>query len=348
MLRPATASTRKSPSQSAPQEKPPRLLVTAGPNDLRYVNWTKPILVASLLANIAFITAFSVRGRTISSENNTHALQTAPPAASSAPADEATLVARVWERATNGDIHGLVERLRSAGFPANATRAIITALVEERFLARRMALIAQTEAPPFWQPHSASPIDEKMLAALGDLTREQNDLVRRLLGTDPASSSPLMRAHLRRQFGNLPDEKFDQIQHLTSDYINIGLRIRADEGDPRRPAARDQLALLEKEKRADLEKILSPQELEEHDLRSSKTSLYLRNQFAAFKPSEAEYRALFRAIRAAEETLGSIVENASQPNDRRRVQAAVLERAKTLLTPERYAEFTRTTDFDPP
>ncbi len=60
------------------------------------------------------------------------------------------------------------------------------------------------------------------------------------------------------------------------------------------PAAdREKLALLNRERRADLERVLTPEELFEYDLRQGPTAMRLRSQLAAFQPTEEEYRAIF-------------------------------------------------------
>jgi hypothetical protein len=57
-------------------------------------------------------------------------------------------------------------------------------------------------------------------------------------------------------------------------------------------------ALLAKEKRADIERLLTPDELLDYDLRNSPASHRLRGKLAAFEPTEAEFRALYPAFKA--------------------------------------------------
>ncbi len=88
--------------------------------------------------------------------------------------------------------------------------------------------------------------------------------------------------------------------------------------------------------------MLTPQELENYELRRSSTASLLHSQLGTFKPTEEEFRAIFHATRAAENQFGSISPGGG--TQIQQIRTAVLDQAKILLTPERFADLKQATD----
>lgn len=244
----------------------------------------------------------------------------------------------------SGDLTTLASRLRAAGYSPNLIRAVVTAVVEEQFSARRKAALLAQADQPYWRDRPLGIMDPKTMVALAELRAEQTKLLRALLPAEIPAVDEVTLASLRLRFGPLTAEHYEQVQAVVSDYSVLKLKVRAEAKDAIfRPEDRDQLALLEREERADLAKILSPAETEAYELRSSATADVLRSSLSAFKPTEAEFRALFKITRDAEEKFGSFKDS----GNRRQVGGVVLARAKTLLSPERFKQFRDTTPFGP-
>lgn len=268
------------------------------------------------------------------------------------PAAEAAIVtqaevaqlAKTWARLQSGDVKTLVERLRAAGFSETMIRSIVAAQVNERFSARRKALLAQQEETPYWQSLQQFGLDPKTRSAFRELNREQTEQVKALLGPDGLLGNEERLAYQRRQFGDIPADKIDQLQNIISDYSDLRQQIQSNANGVLLPEDREKLTLLEKEQRADLAGLLTPQELENYELRSSSTASQLRSQLGIFKPSEAEFVAIFRATRAAEEQFGSLSNTSGNFSQYQQIRTAALEQAKAQLTPERYAALQQATD----
>jgi hypothetical protein len=88
------------------------------------------------------------------------------------------------------------------------------------------------------------------------------------------------------------------------------------------------LALLEQERRKDIAALLGPDEVEMHELAHSGMARALRARMADFVPTEAEFRVLFRLLRAGDERSLS--------------GAGFEERLRVVLGERRYAEYLRT------
>ena len=271
-------------------------------------------------------------------------------AASTAAAKaETAQLAQVWDKLQGGDLKTLVERLRAAGFSPTMIRSIMAAQVSEQFSARRKALLAQQEEVPYWKTQQLGLMDPKTMSALRDLGREQTNLLKELLGPDGMPGSEEAQLYQRRQFGSLSADKLEQLSRIASDYGELRTQIYSAANGVMLAEDREKLSLLEKEQRADISSLLTPEEMENYELRSSSTASILRSQLATFKPTEAEFRAIFRATRAAEEQSGSSMPTGltmvGGPNiSFRPNQAAVLEQLKSVLTPERYADYQQAND----
>lgn len=262
----------------------------------------------------------------------------------------------LWKNLGGEDLPSLVSRLRGAGFPPSIVRAIVAAQVNESFAARRKAIAPPKTDVPFWKIDQ--PTDPKTLAALRDLGREQSKVMKDLLGTTLTLDDPLYAASLRRQYGNLPQEKIDQITRVKQDYQELQQQIYTAAGLGNGgvisflPEERAKLALLEKEQRADIAQLLTPQELEDYELRSGSTANQMRYSLSAFKPTEEEFRAIYKLQRPFDEQYNTqnLMAAAGTPatqdlmRQRMDAQKQLLADVKAALGPERGAEYERAID----
>ncbi|MEO7414293.1 MAG: hypothetical protein ABIZ81_13140 [Opitutaceae bacterium] len=114
------------------------------------------------------------------------------------------------------------------------------------------------------------------------------------------------RVLLRRQVGDLPADKLNRLANIEQDYSLMAQELRANSrGGPPSPADSEKLALLEKERRADIAKLLTSEELLEFQMHYSPTSNRMRRDLALFKPIESEYRALFPILDTVEQQFPS-------------------------------------------
>ena len=110
------------------------------------------------------------------------------------------------------------------------------------------------------------------------------------------------------------------------------------ESDPAR------IALLEKEERADLARLLSPRELEDYDLRSSGTAVVLRGKLGTFNPTEAEFRTLHALIFPLDNSGVSRTTNGAEAETYFAAKDAVDRQIRTALGEARYADYVRAQD----
>jgi hypothetical protein len=114
---------------------------------------------------------------------------------------------------------------------------------------------------------------------------------------------------------------------------------------------RDKIAALEKAQHDAIARVLTPQELENFDLRNSNTARQLRYDLGAFNPTEAEFRTLFRLRQPFDEQFSNSFSGVMPPSQeamrqRSDAQRLLNEQIKAALGPERGAEYQRTTDYN--
>ena len=327
---------------------------------------TPLLLAATLAANAALVVVYLNRSASPSltasaanskaSSPNSKSSQTLSPSNGETPNPKSTASAlaadgKAWSTLDSADLHALAARLRAAGFPPSIVRAVIGARVTASLRPRLQELLADTEEKPFWATERdfTGGLSAKTLAAMRESGRESTRLLRDALGDDPTAAAQNAGDYQIRRYGDLPREKIDQLQRVEEDYNELRNQVRAATNGVTLPEDREKLALLETEKRADLAKILSPQELEDFLVRSSTTTTRLRTALTAMNATEAEFRAIYQAQSAYDEKynspgLGITYSGSDQMKDRQADQARATEQIKLALGDQRFAEYTRNSD----
>jgi len=236
--------------------------------------------------------------------------------------------------------------MRDQGFPPKIVRAIVSAQISEAFADRRKAIEVQAADRPFWE--STTP-DSKTLAAQQELSREMTKLVRDVLGND---MDDVTRTSLRRQFGNVPDDKLERLRQIQEDYsqrqTDIALAARIGNTTILTDDYGQKMNALQKQRDAELAAVLSPEEFENYALRSSNTASQVRNNLQVFNPTEDEFRTVFQLQKAFDERFGNLYATPSQEEMRARSEAQqrLTQDIKAALGPERGADYERSMNYD--
>ena len=310
-----------------------------------------PLVVTSLIANAALtllvalrpeLAPAGVRDFVVRHLHNPPAAAPAKPAVARAVQPEKN---SLWTKLHHDDPRTFIARLREAGFPPGLIRALVSAQVNAPYDQRFRALQDPDPNTPFWklQP-SYFMYGDKRLEEMNQLHRERSRLLRDLFN-DEFFATDDVTASQRRQFGNLSRSKIDALQRIEDDYTEMNGAIRASMQGIVLPEDREKMALLSREKRADLSAVLTPEELADYELRTSPTTNMLRSRLAGFEPSETEFRALFQAQQALNEkfpgTFTSIDDAA-----RTEAQRSFHEQVRSALGAERYAAYVRETNSE--
>ncbi|WP_438482598.1 hypothetical protein [Oleiharenicola lentus] len=259
------------------------------------------------------------------------------------------LDAQTWPRLAQLSDTDYVARLRAEGFPPALVRDMLRSRITARY-ADRLNALRPLEKDEYWKrtplhPDAhLSPEARKERRALG---REISAEMKAALGDGPESVPDYERAQRERTYGSIPADKIAQIEAISTDYGELSTNIRDRSRGVTLPEDREQLRLLERERRADLEASLAPYELLQYDLRNSASSHAVRSQLTYFDATEEEFRALTLVRLDFDRQFGSNYLSEEEQAKKRTAEAQLLEQARTVLSPERYKEYAlvSTNDF---
>jgi len=262
-----------------------------------------------------------------------------------------------WQSLESTDYVAYIQNLRLFGCPEETIRDIILTDIARLYAKRRAQLRAQIPAPKYWQTgDTPAGVPPDIRRQLRELDKEQETLVRELLGVS-------FRAELAKYWSQeeepalnlafLPAEKQDAVQAVHDKYAALeediysrarGLFLDEDQAE---------LHKLQRQREAELAQVLSPEELEDYQIRNSETAQNLRTQLTGFQPSEEEFRKLYRLQKTFDEQINQPLDlsaDAATESARSRAYQAASDalnnEIRETIGPERFAAYQRAQDDD--
>lgn len=310
------------------------------------------VLLLSTLVNISVLTAFALRPTLAPAafrdafhlgDRTAGPLPTAPKTPT-APAPKHQL----WSDLGTTDLPTLIARLRAAGLSGDLIREIIRAEINSRYDARLRSFTEPDPGKPYWKSSGFNFWNSARSEEYFGLIRERSRLLRDLVG-DPSLADAEITDSQRRHFGSLSRQKIDLLQRIADDYADMFAAATSATGGITLPEDRAKLALLTKEKNADLAAVLTPEELAEYKIRSSSITDLMSRQLGDFHASESEYHAIFDAqqalndLRTSASTTNIVLSSGS---DRTSAQQDIEAQLRARLGEARYADYIRETSSD--
>lgn len=321
------------------------------------------VLALSLVANAALVGFYLTRAPAAVAPAPKPASTPARPTGSAVtkagPAAAPTATrARAGKAIDVADAKDLVARMRAAGFPADMVSIAAQSRLMEQYYARYAEIMGLNEpVPPFWSSQASTTSlilgDPARRAAQLELSNEMTNAMKELVGADylTASMPEELKASFARQYGDLQVEKITQLSQIMQDFSQqqsevYGLSVGGY--SVRLPEDNAKLAQIEKDRRAAIVSLLTPEELENYDLRSSNSASQLKSQLVAFEPSEDEYRTLFRLQQTFDDKypnsllMGSVSQDLLR--ERSQAQQKLKEDMAAALPPDRAEAYRLSTE----
>jgi hypothetical protein len=200
-------------------------------------------------------------------------------------------------------------------------------------------------APPWWKSasvYSSARMPEKFARA----QREFHDAVRGPLGAEPVSATG---PDVRYEF--LPIQKQSTVAHIDQLYNERALEVRRDAPNVRLPADSEKLKQIAATRERELRAVLTPEEFEQLEMRTSPSSSVVRQRFGEVLESEAEFRTLYLLQKAFDEQYPmdeALYSSRQQEAMRRRSEAErkMMDAVNAAVGDERYALYRRAMDQD--
>jgi hypothetical protein len=256
-----------------------------------------------------------------------------------------------WQEVESPDYEKFIANLRDISCPEQTIRDIIIADVNSLY-ARKRANEVLTPEQQWWRSEPDSNVVAVANEKITALENERRGLLTHLLGPTWESGDLVSLPRPTRQgitldgsvLGALPAETKQSIEDISlrsQDTLQAYLDSARAAGKEPDPA---ELAKIRQQTRAELEKILSPAQLEEYLLRYSQNANELRSelgQLQYFNATPDEFRAVFRATDPIEQRLQSLA-GATDPaslEQRKSLEQQRQDAIKLALGPQRYAQY---------
>lgn len=311
-------------------------------NSLNGMRW-RTLLVVSVGVNVVLLAAWWYARNASSTAVGNVASASSP--ASTRPMVVVRKQFFTWNELESPDYATYIANLRDINCPAQTIRDIIIADVNALFAKRRAEI--QPTSEQWWRTSSDPTVMKKML----DLENARRNLLAKLLGADWEQKDII--AQQKRAsgvalegpvLGQMPDDVKRAINSIVADSQKLldELQIKAA-SEGRRPTVAEYAAIRD-QSRTEMQKILTPPQLEEFLLRYSQNASDLRNelgQLRFFNASSSEFRALFRARDQFDQKLAPLADSIDPKDvDLRRSLEAQRERSiKLALGPQRYDQY---------
>ena len=230
-------------------------------------------------------------------------------------------------------------------------RDIVIADVNRLYACRRASVLTQGKVPKFWQ--TVEPVTEEQsverMQQLAALEQEKTETVQSLLAIDPATEQRKSQqgvTYPENRLGNLSSEKQDKVSFVREEFnkrwdqVSVGVYQAGMSADE----VSSELRRIDEERLAKLAQILTPEELQEHELQTSWTAIQLRDQLSAFQPTEAEFVKIYELQKAFDNEYVHYFQPRSDEASvaqKAKAQRELADRLRSVLGDQRYAEYLR-------
>jgi hypothetical protein len=243
---------------------------------------TTLLLLASLLANVAFVAVLATRSPAPATAS---ALVVASGAASANPAgkDDALRAALAA---------GNAAALQAAGVAPELARELVLGRTFSRLVARARAERATQPDGRWWRnsPGNALSREQQLL-----MRREMSEALMASFGDDAGFFGPGDSG----QLAFLPAAKRDALRRITQDYDEMMAKFSA--GGVQLASDKEKLRLLRAERESDIAALLTPEERLAYEMRTSPTAATVRSRYGDGIQSEEDFRKLYALQKAFDE-----------------------------------------------
>lgn len=310
------------------------------------------ICVVSLLGNIALAaTLLYQQKRTSATAEEAARAAAAQPKAAVLTAEEKARVAAVTklnDALKKNDAASVRDELRALGFDDDVVRSVVRAIIYRPVLNLQKSFTAS-------QKHGGNPYLSMQpgMFAFANLTTQQREEffnathkadreLQDLLGIDPLDAR-------QNRYSFLGAEKAAKLRTLDADYDEMRNKLMLETNGFRVPADDEKLKYIEAERRKDLAALLTPEEMQEYELRMSPTANRVRGELRGFDATEAEYKAIYAAQKSLEDRAQAAAASPGSPASGQsyaEAQKAANDQIRAALGDERYNEYMRSHNPD--
>jgi hypothetical protein len=329
-----------------------------------------PLLIAlSLAANAALLAALILRPslaspawrdffarspstEEIAAKKRIHDAETAK-AAADRLVRGAAAESQLWSAIASDDTRTLIARLKAAGFPPSVVRLMVDVQLTAKARARFFAEVGDKASSPYWRAdltsYMAISSNAKLWDIYGEIYRERSKQFREALNDDFFANVGEITAGQRRNYGDISKSKIAQIERIAADYDDISAQVQKSLQGVVLAEDREKFDLLQRERRADIARVLTAEEFADYEMRTSEFLQSRRAAFSTMNATEEEARSLYRLQRPLEERVRAAETDDSPAGEALREGRSpeheqLMRDIRALLGEQRYAEYVRASD----
>jgi hypothetical protein len=258
-----------------------------------------------------------------------------------------------WSALASPDLKKYAANLRRVGCPEDTIQEIMVAEVNRLYSARERGLKVRPDDVAPWE--AGGQRDRRGAESkLRQILAEKRNLLKELTGVDTGISMPSRLAGrdvdtFEAAFGALPESTRDQVRAIQENYWAQSDDIKQRTVGYLEPEDREEFQRIKTERREELAKILTPQELQDYEMQTSATAPALRSRFEGFDVTDQEFRKVFDFMQPLDEQYSLSRRNPDPVNQefttaRDQAEKDLQTQIHQVLGDERYAEYERTRD----
>lgn len=249
-----------------------------------------------------------------------------------------TSMVPLWSRIDTWDLQSVADGLRAVGLSNREVLSVLNTLLGERSLARRKALRGEREVVPYWRNPSSDATDVAIEVEFQRMMEADTQVYRRLVAElESDLADPSRREQLVRRFGNLSDEKLQQLFRIELDYDEIRRQILSAGSSG--PLEIEKLRAVEQERARDVQIALTPEEFEQYWLRNSPSANFLRGRLDSFQPTEQEFKTLHSLHDSIRPEFSTYDRSEVTVRAQQQALATLNAQIEAALGPDRYADY---------
>lgn len=262
-----------------------------------------------------------------------------------------------WSQLESEDYRTYIERLRSIGCPEQTIRDIIIADVDKLLAPRLRAAAPGRKYPPYWQSEEKelwSSLDQRESQRQQQaIDFEKRNVISQLMGVDLVAERQKVLGqedYYGRRLGFLPDDKRSRVRIAVEKSANEELAVREkvwEEGESLTDEDHARLRQIQQQRATEIAAALSPEELQQYELRMSPTAYAVRDSLFGMNATEEEFLTLFKLQKSFDDTWGQGEPADPAAREKRAQSGEALSAAiRAKLGEARYAEYARAQDAD--
>ena len=334
-----------------------------------------PVII-SVALNLALLAAIAGNWRPVvttapvaSSQPKVRGSVTSPsavkPVSAQAQILQTNIAAFNWSQVASADFKSYRDQLLAMGCPEKTMRVILLSEINEHYGQQLKAALAHLHAR-FWDliVEGPSELESKCREATGSITEERKKVIDEVLGKEKPDEAEMAEDKARSlevrraRYSWLSEDKRDRLIALEDklNEANDQMRRTAREKSPNGKPTDEQVAQFETLKMQvtnERKQILTPEEFEEYELRSSNAA-HWANIAVGFEPTEDEWRAVARLQKERDDEAAKLkspktateAEKVARASELQRLTDQLAEARTAALGTERAALYDRGIDRD--